>query len=230
MRVMRSLACASFLVIALAGCGGGGTHGSIDAVAAPYCAPTHGTNLKLTQVATGLTEPVFVTAPTGDPRLFILEKPGRIRLIGADHKLRDTAYLDLGDKVDEQGSEQGLLGLAFHPNFANNGKLYVFYTENPDGSEVIVEYTVDPAAEVVTGGSPRTLVTVTDPASNHNGGTLQFGPDGYLYYGIGDGGGGGDTYHNGQNKQTMMAKISRIDVDHPAAPAPYGIPAANPWT
>jgi len=199
----------------------------IDAAPAPFCSPKSGTNLKLVKVASGLVEPIFVTAPDGDPRLFIVERPGRIRLIGADGFMRDTPYLDISDGITESG-EGGLLGLAFHSDFMKTGKFYVFYTRKSDGFEVIDEYTVDPTAEVAH-AQPRNLIVQTDPANNHNGGTLQWGPDNYLYFGIGDGGGGGDQYHNGQNQQTLMAKISRIDPDHPASGKPYGIPTDNPW-
>jgi glucose/arabinose dehydrogenase len=209
---------------AAAGCGK--SKGHVDAAPAPFCSPTPGTSLTLTQIASGLAEPVWSTAPTGDGRLFILEKPGRIRMIGADGILRDTPYLDLTDQVLEVGSEQGLLGLAFHPDFAHNGKLYVDYTRDPDGFERVVEYTADPAAETVDPGTARELLVEQDPASNHNGGTLMFGPDGYLYMSIGDGGGGGDQFGNGQNMMTRKAKILRIDVDHGD---PYAIPSDNPW-
>jgi glucose/arabinose dehydrogenase len=216
------------LVVTIAAACGGKKTPTIDAAPAPFCSPTPGTNLKLVQIASGLVEPIFVTAPPGDPRLFIIERPGRIRLIGADGVLRPTPYLDISSNITEN-TEDGFLGLAFHPDFAHNPKIYIFYTRKADGFEVIDEYTVDPNAETVT-SQPRNLLVQTDPAPNHNGGTLQFGPtDGYLYFGIGDGGGGGDTYMNGQNMQTLMAKISRIDPDHPAGGKPYGIPADNPW-
>ncbi|MCE9579279.1 MAG: PQQ-dependent sugar dehydrogenase [Deltaproteobacteria bacterium] len=215
-------------LLVAAACGGGSSAKHPDAAPAPYCTPKSGTKLKLTEIASGLSSPVLVTAPAGDPRIFILEQPGRIRLIGADGILRDTPYLDLGDACIQTGGEQGLLGLAFHPKFAENGKFYIDYTRASDGAEVIAEYTTTPAAETVT-SAPRELIVQEDPASNHNGGMLAFGPDGYLYISIGDGGGGGDSFHNGQNQQTLMAKILRIDVDHPDSGKPYGIPADNPW-
>ena len=222
---MRTLALA--LVVAAA-CGSKNNgQPVIDAAPAPYCKATPGTSMKLVQVATGLVAPIYVTAPPGDPRLFIVERPGRIRLIGADGVLRPTPYLDISTNIT-QTSEDGLLSMAFHPDFQHNPKIYIFYTRASDGFEVIDEYTVDPNAETVT-SQPRNLLVQTDPAPNHNGGTLKFGPDGYLYFGIGDGGGGGDQYMNGQNMQTLMAKISRIDPDHPANGKPYGIPADNPW-
>ena len=199
-----------------------------DTTPAPYCTATAGTHLKLVPIVSGLTEPIFATAPTGDPRLFVIERAGKIRLVGADHLLRDAPWFDISSQVLKTGSEQGLLGLAFHPDFAKTGRFYVDYTRTPDGAEVIAEYTVDPAAETVQ-AQPRVLITQDDPAENHNGGMLQFGADGFLYISIGDGGGGGDTYHNGQNPQTLMAKILRIDPDHPAGGKPYGIPADNPW-
>lgn len=226
---MRSPGPIVALALALGACGSKNQNQppQIDAAPAPFCTPKAGTNLKLTKIASGLVEPIFVGAPAGDPRLFLVERPGRIRLIGADGILRPTPYLDISGEITENG-EGGLLGLAFHSDFAKTGKLYVFYTRKADGFEVIDEYTVDPNAEVVT-SQPRNLIVQTDPASNHNGGTLQWGPDDYLYFGIGDGGGGSDQYMNGQNPNTLMAKISRIDPDHPANGKPYGIPADNPW-
>ncbi len=216
-------------LLVAAACGGGSsTPPHPDASPAPYCTPRAGTALKLTLIASDLASPLLVTAPAGDPRIFILEQPGRIRLIGQDGLLRDTPYLDLGDACIQTGGEQGLLGLAFHPKFAENGKLYIDYTRASDGAEVIAEYTTSPTAETVT-GAPRELIVQDDPASNHNGGMIAFGPDGYLYISIGDGGGGGDSFHTGQDPATLMAKILRIDVDHPADGKPYGIPASNPW-
>ncbi len=201
---------------------------AIDAPISSACTPKHGNQLKLVPIASGLTEPIYVTAPKGDPRILIVERPGRIRLIGADGKMRDTPYLDITSQTSEEG-ERGLLSLAFHSDFAHTGKFYIFYTHVGDGSEMIDEYTVDPNAEVVT-SQPRNLITQTDPANNHNGGTVAWGPvDNYLYFGIGDGGGGDDQFMNGQNMNTMMAKVSRIDPDHPSGGKPYGIPADNPW-
>jgi hypothetical protein len=216
------------LLIAAA-CGGGNAKPPHpDAAPAPYCTAKAGTALKLTEIARDLSSPLLVAAPHDDPRIFIVEQPGRIRLIGADGILRDTPYLDLGDACIQTGGEQGLLGLAFHPKFAENGKFYIDYTRALDGAEVIAEYTTSPTGETVT-SAPRELIVQQDPASNHNGGMLAFGPDGFLYISIGDGGGANNQYNNGQNQQTLMAKILRIDVDQPADGKPYGIPADNPW-
>ncbi len=215
-------------VLVLGACGKSSGTQHADAAPAPFCSAKSGTALKLTLIAQDLTDPLFETAPPGDPRLFILQRSGQVRLIGADGILRDTPWFDIHDQV-LAGNEQGMLGLAFHPDFAHTGKFYVDYTQQSDGAEIVAEYTVDPAAEKVTGATPRVLITQADPASNHNGGMLAFGLDGYLYWSLGDGGGGGDTYHNGQNQQALMAKIMRIDPDHPSATKPYGIPADNPW-
>ena len=222
---MRNL---GLTLLLLAACGGKKSTPTIDAAASPLCTPKHGNQLKLVPVASGLDSPIYVTAPKGDPRIFIVERPGKIRLIGADGMLRDTPYLDITNKTTIDG-ERGLLSMAFHSDFAHTGKFYIFYTRASDGFEMIDEYTVDPNAETVT-SQPRNLITQTDPASNHNGGTVAWGPvDNYLYFGIGDGGGGDDQFMNGQNMNTMMAKISRIDPDHPANGKPYGIPTDNPW-
>jgi glucose/arabinose dehydrogenase len=216
------------LLVSAAACSGkSGNAPHADAAPAPYCTATHGTNLKLTEIASNVQDPVFVTAPSGDPRIFIVERPGRVRVIGADGLLRDKAWLDISDKV-QAGGEEGLLGLAFHPDFAKTGKIYVDYTRKGDGYEVLAEYTIDPTAETVQ-AQARILMVVVDPAGNHNGGMLQFGLDGFLYMSIGDGGGGGDIFRNGQNQQTLMAKILRVDPDHPAGDKEYGIPSDNPW-
>jgi glucose/arabinose dehydrogenase len=216
------------ILFVLAACGGKKTSPTIDATPSPFCTAKHGSQLTLVPIASGLDGPIYLTAPKGDPRIFVVERPGRIRLIGADGQLRPTPYLDISSKTSQEG-ERGLLGLAFHGDFATTGKFYIFYTHIGDGSEMIDEYTVDPNAEVVT-SQPRNLITQTDPANNHNGGTVAWGPvDNYLYFGIGDGGGGDDQFGNGQNMNTLMAKISRIDPDHPANGKPYGIPADNPW-
>jgi glucose/arabinose dehydrogenase len=226
----------------VAACGGGGGGGGdagnqdgsggsrIDAAPAPYCTPTKGTNLKLTLVASGLNHAVGVAAPVGDPRVFAIEQVGRIRVI-KDGNLLPDAYIDVTNKVNAVGNEQGLLGLAFHPNFAQNGRVFVFYTSDPYGDVTVSEFGSTPSSDVAN-PTEKVIMTVERRmnADNHNGGTLQFGTDGFLYISVGDGGASDNYYENGQNPQSRMAKILRIDVDHAGTGgAPYAIPPSNPW-
>ena len=177
-------------------------------------------------VATGLSSPVFVThAADGSDRLFLVEQGGRVRVAGATAGAW-TEWLDLRSRTSAAG-ERGLLSIAFHPQFASNGRLFAYYT-NSTGDTVVSEFTVsgNPSTDLPAVASERILLTQSQPASNHNGGQLAFGPDGHLYIGLGDGGGAGDTYGNGQNTGTLLAKILRIDVDNGD---PYAIPTDNPF-
>jgi glucose/arabinose dehydrogenase len=174
-------------------------------------------------VAQGFEAPVFVTSPPGDDRLFIVDQPGRIWILSGGAILA-TPFLDVTGLV-RYGGERGLLGLAFHPDFARNGRFYVNYT-NTRGDTRVVEYQVSSDANVASPSSAREIIGFSQPAANHNGGWLGFGPDGYLYISTGDGGGAGDTFGNGQNPNSLLAKILRIDVDHGD---PYAIPPSNPW-
>jgi glucose/arabinose dehydrogenase len=183
--------------------------------------------VKLTPVASGLSSPVFVTSPAdGTHRLFIVEKTGAIRILVGGSVLA-TPFLTLG--AVSTGGEQGLLGLAFHPSYKTNRKLYVDYT-NRAGNTVIREYlasATDPNR--VQAGSGRTLLTIRQPFANHNGGMLAFGRDGDLYIGMGDGGSGGDPGNRAQSTSTLLGKILRIDVNGRTGSLPYRIPATNPY-
>ncbi len=209
---------------------GGGSNddggSTVDAAPAPYCTPKSGTNLKLTQIATGFNRAVGLAAPVGDPRLFVLEQIGRIRVIRGGNLIA-APYLDLTAKVNAVGTEQGLLGLAFHPGFATNGRFFVFYTSDPNGDVVLSEFTATPSSDTA-GTSERVLLTVPRRSNqdNHNGGTIVFGPDGLLYISIGDGGAADNYLENGQNRQSLMAKVLRIDVN---GAQPYTVPSSNPW-
>ncbi len=174
-----------------------------------------------TAVVGGLRQPVDLKH-AGDGRLFVVEKQGVIRIVRDDVLLPDP-FLDLRDRVGSGASEQGLLGLAFHPRFAENGRLFVNYTDVA-GDTVVARYLAsgdraDPASEVI-------LLHIPQPFANHNGGSLAFGPDGYLYIGTGDGGSGGDPHGNGQSLNTLLGKILRLDVD---GGEPYAVPADNPF-
>lgn len=204
----------------------------------PSCEPPSGArpNLVLTTVATGFAQPLFVmAAPADASRLFVLEKGGRIRLI-RDAAVLPEPFLDISANV-QAGGERGLLGLAFHPRYAENGRFFVHYSANANaggvsaGSAVVAEFTA-PAGnpDQADPGSERRLLTLADSQGNHNGGMLDFGPDdGLLYIALGDEGGGGDEHGpigNGQNLGTWFGKILRIDVDARDA-GEYGIPAGN---
>lgn len=175
------------------------------------------------RVAEGLSQPVDLTAPPGDlSRIFIAEKTGAIRVL-KEGELLQRPFLDISDLVSGR-SEQGLLGLAFHPQYATNGKFYVNYTD-PAGDTRVVEYLVSSNPDSAAGVS-REILLVDQPHSNHNGGQVVFGPDGYLYIGLGDGGSAGDPYGHGQNLNSLLGKILRIDVD---SGSPYTIPEGNPF-
>lgn len=182
-------------------------------------------SLKLEQVLTGLNQPVHVTgAGDGSGRLFAVEKAGRI-LILRGGQLDSTPFLDIRGLVGSRGSEQGLLSVAFHPRYAETGWLYVNYT-NREGHTVVARYSVSQDANRADPASAAVLLEVRQPAPNHNGGYLLFGPDGYLYIGLGDGGGRADQFRNAQNMQVLLGKMLRVDVD---AAFPYGVPADNPF-
>jgi glucose/arabinose dehydrogenase len=177
----------------------------------------------LAPVASGLESPLFLTAPPGDARLFVVEQPGRVRVIKAG-KLLPTPFLDVTADVSF-GGERGLLGVAFHPRYARTGYLYLDYTDR-HGDTRIVRYHVSRDADRADAASAKVLLTIPQPFPNHNGGMISFGPDSMLYIGMGDGGSGGDPQRNGQNLQSLLAKLLRIDVDHGE---PYAIPRDNPY-
>lgn len=175
-------------------------------------------------VADGLNLPVgLANAEDGSGRLFVLEKAGVIRII-QDGVVQDGPFLDISDRVGSSGSEQGLLGLAFHPNYTENGFFFVDYTDR-NGDTVVSRFSVTDDPSAADPASEEVVLTQNQPARNHNGGELAFGPDGYLYIGLGDGGGAGDTYGNGQNLQSWLGTLLRIDVDE----LPYSVPADNPF-
>ena len=181
-----------------------------------------GVTIAAQTVATGFDQPVYLAAPPGDPRLFIVEKTGLIRVIAGD-RLQPDPFLDLSARIST-ASEQGLLGLAFHPGFASNQRFFVFFTDL-DGAITVAEGSATNPASLTT------LLTVPhDRAPNHNGGWLGFGPDGRLYIGTGDGGGSGDRQGNAQNPALLLGKILRLNVDAPnPTPEIFAIGLRNPW-
>ncbi len=169
--------------------------------------------ISLEKVADGFEQPLFVTGAGDDSgRLFVVEKTGRIWIV-RDGQKSSAAWLDMSDRVSTD-SERGLLGLAFAPDFAETGLFYIDYTDR-DGNTVIArKMATDPASDdPVDFTYEEQLLTQKQPFSNHNGGMVTFGPDGYLYIGLGDGGSGGDPNGNGQNRETLLGSILRIDVD-----------------
>lgn len=178
-------------------------------------------------VARGFEAPLLVThAGDSSGRLFVVEQDGRIWALRRGRVLQPP-FLDISD-MTEGGGEQGLLGLAFHPDFEGNGRFYVNHTDNA-GDTVVAEYHADPASNRAESDSERVLLTIDQPFPNHNGGALEFGPDGYLYIGTGDGGSGGDPMGNGQSLSTLLGKLLRIDVDSRTRDLQYGIPDDNPF-
>lgn len=171
-------------------------------------------------VAEGFEQPVLVTSRPGDDRLFVVEQGGRILAVDPASGER-TVFLDIQDRVRWQG-EQGLIGLAFFPT--DGDRFVVHHTDN-DGDTMVAEYGVDEATGLGDRGSARTIFTARQPARNHNGGMIAFGPDGFLYVALGDGGGAGDRYDNGQDPFTPLGAILRLDLSGD----PYAIPADNPF-
>src|SRR5713226_1832418 len=228
----RKLFCGILTMVPLAvatlagGCSGSGSS-TISNIGPPVPVPS----LALTTVVTGLSNPVDLQPPNdGTNRFFVVEQAGTIRIIQAGAVL-PAAFLDIRSRV-LFGGEQGLLGLAFHPNYRQNRRFYVNYVRNSSGQTqtIIAEYSassLDP--NQADPSSERILLTVNQPFSNHKGGQLVFGPDGFLYIGLGDGGSGGDPLGNGQSLQTLLGKMLRIDVNVTGPGTQYAVPPDNPF-
>ena len=174
-------------------------------------------------IASGLNRPVDVqSALDGSGRLFIIEKYGVIRVY-ENGQLLEQPFLNIDDRVNDDSNEMGLLGLAFHPDYEQNGFFYVNYT-GTGGNTFISRFQA--SGNVANAGSESILLKINQPYPNHNGGAVVFGPDGYLYLGLGDGGAGGDPHKNGQDTTSLLGKILRIDVN---GGDPYSIPSDNPF-
>jgi glucose/arabinose dehydrogenase len=180
--------------------------------------------VNLASFSTGYNEPLYVTH-AGDERIFVVEKAGRIRICNQSGVKNAFSFLDINVPVGSGGSEQGLLGLAFHPDYKQNGYFYVNYT-NTAGNTVISRFSVTANPDVADPASELILMTITQPYSNHNGGCMAFGRDGYLYIGMGDGGSGGDPLNSGQSTTSRLGKMLRLDVNGPGG---YAIPYTNPY-
>ncbi len=204
------------LIVTGHGCGG-------DTGSAPF--PAAGSvPVGLVRVATGLSFPLFLTAPPGDSaRLFIVEKTGKIRIV-KDGVLLPGSFLDVSAAVSN-GGEQGLLGMAFHPAYRTNGLFVVSYT-NTSGDTRISTFRVSSNPDKADPASEQAILSQPQPFANHNGGMVAFGPDGNLYIGLGDGGSGGDPSGNGQNLNTRLAKLLRVEVTGPGS---ITIPTDNPF-
>ena len=180
--------------------------------------------LAVQEVADGLTAPLYVTAPTGDARLFIVEQPGTVRIVERG-RLLDRPFLDISSRL-RFGGERGLLSLAFHPNYARNGYFFVNYSEKVNGATRVERYRVSDDPNRADPASAQLVLRVEQPYSNHNGGHILFGPDGMLYIAMGDGGSCGDPKGHGQNRMTLHGALLRIDIN---LGVPYAIPPDNPF-
>ncbi len=210
------------LMAMLAACGGGGGG---DGGPAPSPLPL--LPLVASVAVTGLNAPVFATAPEGDARLFIVERAGRI-VIAQGGVPSATPFLDITSRVGVAG-EGGLLSMAFDPRYAVNGFFYVYFTE-VSGDIAIERFQVSAGNPDVADPAPLRILTITHRTfPNHKGGLVRFGPDGFLYIGTGDGGGGGDPSGNSQNLDSLLGKLLRIDVSNASAATPYTIPSTNPF-
>ena len=212
----------------LSGCGGDGSGPSpVPSPTAASCAagaPVSGIPaLTARLVVSGLRDPLDLQSVREDrERVYVVEQDGRI-LVVRNGQVQAAAFLDVSDRISS-GGERGLLGLAFHPRFAQNRRFFVNYTD-PRGDTHISEFQAA-SADGADAATERVLLRVAQPFSNHNGGGLAFGSDGYLYIGLGDGGSAGDPLGNGQRLDTLLGKMLRIDVD---SGAPYAVPADNPF-
>ncbi len=196
--------------------------------------------IQLVKIADGFADPVAVAAPPDDSgRLFVVERFGRIRIIDAEGSLLDEPFLDLTAEVQAADQEQGLLGLAFHPDYADNGRFFVDYTDfETNGDTFVMEFSVSADnPNKADSRSGQLILAVDQPFVKHNAGTIHFGPDGYLYVALGDGGRPGDPMDNAQSRFSLLGKILRIEIDaggrraRKRAPGnkPYAIPSDNPF-
>lgn len=186
--------------------------------------PIGAQSFALTQFATGFTNPVEITN-ANDSRLFVVQQNGIIKIVQPNGTVNSADFLNISSKITF-GGERGLLGLAFHPQYATNGYFFVYYN-NTAGNIVVARYTVSSGnANVANDTSEKIILNIPKPFDNHNGGSMHFAPDGNLWVVTGDGGNGGDPNNNGQNKNSLLGKMLRIDIN---STGPYNIPAGNPF-
>lgn len=228
MRLRRSIAVlAGAVLVAVAAVALAGTReDDPDAPVADASTEHQASGYRLVRVKGGLGDALYVTGAPGQPnRLFVVQQSGRIRILDAG-RLLPRPFLDVS-RIISAGGERGLLGLAFHPDYATNGRFYVNYTDRA-GDTRVVEYR-RASADRAAAASARRVLRVAQPYPNHNGGALAFGPDGMLYVATGDGGSGGDPQGYGQNTSSLLGKLLRLDVDARTGGLPYGVPADNPF-
>ncbi len=195
-----------------------------DVVTPPPPPPPGTMDVRLVEVTRNVGFPLLVTAPPGEQnRIFIVDKGGRIRIV-KNGAVVEQPFLDISNRVSS-GGEQGLLGLAFHPNYASNGRFVIDYT-NPSGDTRIAVYRVGTNPDVADPASEQVVLSIPQPFSNHNGGMVAFGPDGKLYIATGDGGSGGDPQGNGQNRNSLLGKLLRVTIDDTGQ---LSIPPDNPF-
>ena len=197
-------------------------------ISAFFCLNAFSQTIELEDFADGFSSPLALKN-AGDERLFVVEQGGVIKIVDLNGVVNTTPFLDIQSIVNA-GGERGLLGLAFHPEYQANGRFFVHYS-NSSGDTQISEFSVSTSnPDIANPNSEVMILTVSQPFSNHNGGTIAFGPqDGYLYIGLGDGGGGGDTDNNAQNPTLLIGKLLRIDIDTQSDGNNYGIPSDNPF-
>lgn len=210
------------LVLGLFACGGGG-----GSATPPVETPPDDLTLSLTPIATQIANPTTIThAGDGSNRIFLVQQAGQIRILDHGNLLAEP-FLDISDRLIS-GGERGLLGLAFPPDFADKGYFYLNYTHSVDGATVVSRFFVSADnPNLADANSEQIVLEVDQPLANHNGGQLAFGPDGYLYIGLGDGGSANDPQGNSQNPATLLGKLLRLDVE--AGVTPYRIPDDNPF-
>jgi len=213
------------VALMLAACADARTNARTDAQDAP---DAHSDSIRLEVVASGLDQPLHVQSPPGDSRLFIVEQPGRIRVV-RDGAVLQRPFIDLTDRV-QGGGERGLLSVAFHPSYRSNGRFFVNYTDSA-GDTRVVEFRAGPDDDTASAAAVREWLRVGQPFANHNGGHILFGPDGRLYIGMGDGGAAGDPAGNAQNRRSLLGKLLALDVDGPAPARPviHALGLRNPW-
>ncbi|GIW73231.1 MAG: hypothetical protein KatS3mg102_2773 [Planctomycetota bacterium] len=196
--------------------------------AAPVPPPPERRVVRL-QLVVRAEQPVLVLAPPGDhQRLFVVEKTGKVRIV-RERRLLEQPFVDLSGRLAERHLEQGLLGMAFHPRYAENRRFFLNFTDREGDTRVIEMRASETDPDRADPASERLLLRVEQPFANHNGGHLCFGPDGYLYIGLGDGGWRGDPHNHGQDPETLLGAMLRIDVDRQSGTRPYAIPEDNPW-
>ena len=232
LRINQSIAHLFLVTLALQACGGGaGTEPNPQPQPPPQPPPpTQPPTAAIQQVFSQISfsSPVAMMQAPGDDTLwYVIEQRGVVRVFDNDPNVAaSSVYLDINARVDSSANEAGLLGMAFHPDFQNNGQVFLSYTRGGPLTSVVSRFTVDSGTGLPDPGSEFVVLTAPQPFGNHNGGNIAFGPDGYFYVGFGDGGGGGDPEENGQDTNNILGAIVRVDVD---GAAPYGIPIDNPF-